>query len=437
MLFKNITTIDEKIQVRENMYVGVEGDTIDYIGETEPEKDYGEQYNGKGKLLMAGFVNAHAHSPMTLLRGYGENMALQDWLNKKIFPFEARLVGEDAYWGTLLAMAESIRYGIVSTTDMYYMTENMVNAVVESGAKANISRAITNMTGRDLFTMEEFYEEKNAVDMFDGAGDGRVKIDASLHAEYTSDPDTAMKLAQYAKQAGINMHVHVSETAFEHEECKRKYGMTPVAYLNSRGIFDTPTTAAHCVWIEGEDFDILKEKGVTVASNPISNMKLSSGVCNVPKLLEQGINVAIGTDSVASNNSLDFIEEIKTFAIASKEKYKDPTAVTPAQAIYAATFAGARSQGRWDCGKMETGCKADLIVIDISGPNMHPVHDLVTNLVYSACGKDVELTMVDGKVLYENGEYKTIDIEKVIYNVEKATARIVKELGSNELVARG
>ncbi|MDO4860643.1 MAG: amidohydrolase family protein, partial [Bacillota bacterium] len=202
MLFKNITIIDEKIQVRENMYVGVEGDTIDYIGETEPEKDYGEQYDGKGKLLMAGFVNAHAHSPMTLLRGYGENMALQDWLNKKIFPFEARLIGEDAYWGTLLAMAESIRYGIVSTTDMYYMTENMVNAVVESGAKANISRAITNMTGRDLFTMEEFYEEKNAVDMFDGAGDGRVKIDASLHAEYTSDPDTAMKLAQYAKQAG-------------------------------------------------------------------------------------------------------------------------------------------------------------------------------------------------------------------------------------------
>ena len=437
MLFRNITIIDEKIQVRENMFVGVEGDKIAYIGETEPAEDYGQVYEGAGKLLMTGFVNAHAHSPMTLLRGYGENMVLQDWLNKKIFPFEARLKGEDAYWGTLLAMAESIRYGIVSTTDMYYLTENMVNAVLESGAKANISRSITNMTGRDLFTMEEFYEEKNAVDHFNGAGNGRIKIDASLHAEYTSDPDTAMKLAQYTKQAGINMHVHVSETAFEHEEFKRKYGMTPVAYLNSRGIFDTPTTAAHCVWIEGEDFDILKEKGVTVASNPMSNLKLSSGVCNVPKLLEMGINTAIGTDSVASNNSLDFIEEMKAFAVASKEKFKDPTAVTPQQAVYAATFAGARSQGRWDCGKLETGYKADLIVLDITGPNMHPVHDLITNLVYSACGKDVEMTMVDGKVLYEKGEYKTIDLEKVIYNVEKATGRILKELGSNELVTRG
>ena len=216
MLFRNITIIDEKIQVRENMFVGVEGDKIAYIGETEPAEDYGQVYEGAGKLLMTGFVNAHAHSPMTLLRGYGENMVLQDWLNKKIFPFEARLKGEDAYWGTLLAMAESIRYGIVSTTDMYYLTENMVNAVLESGAKANISRSITNMTGRDLFTMEEFYEEKNAVDHFNGAGNGRIKIDASLHAEYTSDPDTAMKLAQYTKQAGINMHVHVSETAFEH-----------------------------------------------------------------------------------------------------------------------------------------------------------------------------------------------------------------------------
>ena len=156
----------------------------------------------------------------------------------------------------------------------------------------------------------------------------------------------------------------------------------------------------------------------------------------MPKFLEEGINVAIGTDSVASNNNLDFIEEMKVFAVSSKEKFKDPTAVTSAETIYAATFGGAKSQGRWDCGKIEEGCKADLIVLDISGPHMHPVHDLITNIVYSASGSDVVLTMADGKVLYEDGEYKTIDIEKTIAGVERSAKRISRELAKNEIVIK-
>ena len=224
------------------------------------------------------------------------------------------------------------------------------------------------------------------------------------------------------------MHLHLSETQFEHEECIKRWGKTPAAYFESLGLFDTKTTAAHCVWVSEEDMDIFKDKGVTVACNPVSNLKLASGVCNVPLLLEKGVNVAIGTDSVASNDSLNFIEEIKMFSIAPKMRYNDPTKVTPYEALYAATRGGALGQGRDDSGVLATGFKADLIVLDIGGPNMKPVHSLVTNVVYSGSGSDVVLTMVDGKVLYREGEYNTIDVEKVIFEVEKAAERIRSQL---------
>ncbi len=204
--------------------------------------------------------------------------------------------------------------------------------------------------------------------------------------------------------------------------------MTPVEYFDSLGALDVPTTAAHCVWIEENDLQILKERNVTVAVNGVSNMKLASGVCNVPKLLAMGINVGIGTDSVASNNSLNFFEEMKVFAMASKMAFADPRAVTPTETLRAATVAGAAGQGRFDCGRIEEGCKADLIVIDIDRPNMYPVHNMLNNLVYSASGSDVVLTMVDGQVLYRDGEYKTIDIERTIYEVENATQRILASL---------
>ncbi|MCQ4638464.1 amidohydrolase [Anaerovorax odorimutans] len=428
MLFNNITIIDENFQAAENMYVGIDGQTITYISKEAPKKAFGRVYDGKGKLLMSGFVNTHAHSPMTLMRGYGENLALQDWLNKKIFPFEAKLTGEAVYWATMLAMAESIRFGIVSTTDMYYFSEAMVKAIEESGAKNNISRSITCFDDSDLFDLDGAKEMKALYENHHNGADGRIKVDMSIHAEYTSTPKVVRQMAEYTSSIGANMHVHLSETQTEHEECKQRHGMTPAAYFNKLGLFDTPATAAHCVWIEGEDFDILKEKGVTVASNPVSNMKLASGVCNVPKLLDKGIRVSLGTDSVASNNSLNFIEEMKYLATAAKERLKDPTAVTPAQALQAATRAGALSQGRDDCGLLKTGYRADLIVLDISGPHMHPIHDLCNNVVYSASGSDVIMTMADGKILYENGRYFTIDLEKTIYEAGRATKKILQAL---------
>lgn len=428
MLIKNIALLDENFQVQENRYVGIDDRRITYISKEAPKQDFGRVYDGTGKLLMSGFVNTHAHSPMTLMRGYGENLALQDWLNQKIFPFEDKLTSDAVYWGTLLAMAESIRFGIVSTTDMYYFSEDMIRAIDESGTKNNISRSITCFDDSDLWSLQSAKEMKSIYETYHNAADGRIKVDMSIHAEYTSTPKIVEQMAEYTQSIGANMHVHLSETKLEHEECKQRHGLTPAAYFNKLGLLETPTTAAHCIWLEDEDYDILREKGVTVASNPVSNMKLASGVCNVPKLLKSGINVALGTDSVASNNSLNFIEEVKFFACAAKEKLKDPTAVTPKQALRAATLAGAISQGRTDSGSVKEGNKADLIVIDISGPHMHPVHDLINNLVYSASGSDIVMTMADGKVLYENGQYTTIDIEKTIHEASRATREILKAL---------
>ena len=429
MLFKNIAILDENFKVKDNMFVGIKGETIDYIGTEEPQQNYGDSYNGKGRLLMSGFYNAHAHTPMTLMRGYGENMSLQDWLTKRIFPFEEKLTGKDVYAGMLLGIAESLRFGIVSTTDMYYYGDEMAQAILESGVKNNLGRGVVNFSEEDIEQLPGFQETRHLFNTYHNEGNGRLKVDVSLHGEYTSNPKTALHLAEYAKSTGANLHVHVSETQFEHEECKKRHsGLTPVQYLNKQQIFDTRATAAHCVWIEGEDFNILAEKGVTVASCPVSNLKLASGVCNVPLLLSKGVNVAIGTDSVASNNSLNMIEEMKFFAVANKGKQFDPTLITPEETLRAATVAGAKSQGRDDCGKLAVGFKADLIVIDITKPNMHPIHNMSNNIVYSASGSDVLLTMVDGKILYIDGEYTTIDIEKIVCEAEEATKRIVGEL---------
>ncbi|MCX7614948.1 MAG: amidohydrolase [Clostridiales bacterium] len=428
MIFKNISLLDDRFHVQENKYVQVQDGIIRSISDSMPDTDDKDGYDGSGKLLMSGFVNSHAHTPMTLLRGYGENLNLSDWLNTRIFPFEAKLTGKDVYYAMLLGIAESLRFGIVSTTDMYFFGEDMVRAILDSEVKNNLSLGITCFGNEDLYDLKNYKEGKALFETYHNAGDGKLKIDMCIHGEYTSTPKVVQQMAGFCKNIGANMHIHLSETIEEHEGCKERNGKTPAQYFNDLGIFDNKTTAAHCVWLEENDFDILADKGVTVASCPVSNLKLASGVCNVPLLMKKGVNVAIGTDSVSSNNSLNMIEEIKFFALVHKEKWNDPCVVTPCEALYAATAAGAKSQGREDTGVLETGMKADLTVLDISGPHMKPVHNLLNNLVYSASGSDVVLTMADGKVLYRDGEYFTIDIEKVIYEVEKSKNRILSEL---------
>lgn len=429
MLFKNITILDENFDIKENMYVGVKDDKIAYIGCEMPAEDYGTIYDGRHRLLMPGFYNAHAHSPMGLMRGYGENMVLQDWLNTRIFPFEDKLDGNAVYWGTLLCMAESIKYGVVSSQDMYYFVPEMVQAVLDSGAKNNISRAIANPMGIPCDKLESIKELEYALKTFHKAGNGRILMDSSIHAEYTTNEETVERVIDIGKQAGVVMHIHISETKLEHEECKqRRGGLTPTAYFNKFGAFDMPSIAAHCVWCTDEDIDILAEKGVYVATNPVSNLKLASGIAPIVQMQKKGVKLAIGTDSVASNNNLNFLEEIKTMAILAKTNVMDPTVITPKDALIYATRNGALAQGRKDCGCIRVGNKADFIVLNTLAANMHPVHNMMNNIVYSATPDNIVMTVVDGQILYKDGDYLTLDIEKTIYEAEKATSGILAQL---------
>lgn len=429
MLFKNITILDDNFDIKENMYVGIAEDRFAYIGSEMPEENYGEIYDGKHRLMMPGFYNAHAHSPMALMRGYGENLVLQDWLNTKIFPFEDKLDSNAVYWGTMLCMAESIRYGIVSSQDMYYFIPDMVKAVLDSGAKNNISRAIANPMGAPCNELDSIKELKYALANFHNAGNGRVKMDASIHAEYTSNEETVDCVVDIAKSANAIMHIHVSETKLEHEECKiRRNGLTPAAYFAKHGAFDMPAVAAHCVWCTDEDIDILAEKGVYAATNPVSNLKLASGIAPIVKMQKKGVNLAIGTDSVASNNNLNFLEEIKTMAILAKTASMDPTVVAPKEVLKYATRNGALAQGRSDCGEIKEGNKADFILLNTLASNMHPVHNMLNNIVYAATPDNIVMTVADGKVLYKDGEYLTIDIEKTIAEADKSTLKILEQL---------
>lgn len=430
MLFSNIDILDENLMYRKSCYVGVKEQRIAYIGETAPKEDFGEVYDGTGRLLMPGFFNAHSHSAMTLMRGYAENMALSDWLNQQIFPFEAQLDEEAIYNGTMLAAAEMLRFGIVSTTDMYFNAEANRRAVEEAGIKMNFSVSTTCFDGRGARELPAYSEAMEALKTCHNAADGRMRLDLAIHAEYTSTPRVVEDMAGIAKETGLNVHLHLSETQAEQEACKQRHeGRTPARYFYDAGVFDARTTAAHCVWLEGEDFDLLKEKNVTVASCPVSNLKLASGFCKAPLLLEKGINVALGTDSVASNNNLNILEEVKLFATLFKATTGDPTAITPTQALYAATRAGALAQGREDCGVLKVGNRADLIVLDLRNkPYLRPCHSMVNNVVFSALGTDVCLTMVDGKVLYKDGLYTTIDLEQVTRKADESIRKILNKL---------
>lgn len=428
MLFSNITILDDRFVCRTGQYVGIKGAFIDHIGPEEPAADYGERVDGRNRLMLPGLVNAHSHAAMTLLRGYGEGLALDPWLKTRVFPFESRLRPEDIYNGALLAFAEMLRCGVVSVSDMYFEGAQTGRAALESGIKCNLCLSVSCFDDRGLAELPVHAENQTLLQELHGAADGRLRLDLCLHSEYTTTPKVARQMAEYARETGLRMQVHLSETRKEHEECKARRGVTPARYFARNGLFDAPTTAAHCVWLEDDDIELLRERGVTAVNCPVSNLKLSSGFCDVPKLLRRGVNVALGTDGAASNNSLDLMEEMKLLATLSKGTTGDPAAVSPAEALRAATLGGALAQGRGGCGALRAGNRADLILLDLNAPSMHPVHDMLNNVVYAARGGDVCLTMVDGRVLYRDGAYLTVDIERALFQADRSAKSIAKQL---------
>lgn len=428
MLFKDITIVDENFDVQEHMYVGVKGDTIAYVEKELPKEDYGEVYEGKDKLLIPAFYNAHSHLPMFLLRGYAENLPLMQWLQGKIFPFEAHLNANDIYYGALMGVAEMLRFGIAGTSEMYINQEPDAKAMLDGGIKANVSQSVTWMDPTSYYDLPVYKETLETINRYHGAGNGRIKIEFCLHAEYTNTEAIAKAIAEAAANNNSSMHVHVSESQGEVDICRKRHQRrSPVRFLSDCGLFDVPTVAAHCVHLDDEDVAILKEHNVTVATCPKSNAKLASGICPVTSLLEAGVNVAIGTDSVSSNNNLNMIEEMRFMNLLQKGLTYDPTVITPKQTLYAATRAGALAQQREDCGLIKKGFKADLTVFDTNQVYMKPNYNVLNNLIYAASGNDVVLTMVDGKVLYKDGVYTDLDIDRIYYECEKSVKRIVGE----------
>jgi len=418
----SVVTMDEQMRVLLDSYVGVTDGKISYIGNKAPEEQPQMIVDGTGMVLMPGLVNCHVHLPMTILRGYADDHDLATWLNDYIFPREDRLDGRCVKAASLLAIAECLRFGVTSVSEMYNFCDEIAEAVAESGIKANISRGtlLFDAENFDFDTDERCRETVELHEKWHNFDRGRIKVDASVHAEYTSQYPLWDALAEYAYNNNLAMHVHLSETKSEHESCKEKYGLTPAQVLDCHHLFDNGGIAAHCVHLEEGDRKLLAKRKVSAVHCPISNAKLASGAADVMAMVKDGMNVCLGTDSVASNNNLDLFEEIKATALMAKLKTGDPKAVSAQAALMMATVCGARAQRRErECGMIKVGMDADLILLDFTQPHLIPCHNIISNIVYAASGHDVCMTMVRGKILYSAGKYHTIDLKEVM-----------KELGS-------
>ena len=410
-----------------NAYLGIDGSVIDYIGESRPAAPYDREKDMSGRLLAPGLINCHGHTAMTLLRGVGSDLPLQEWLFEKMMPIEDQFTARDIQVGNALALLEMISTGTTSYSDMYFHADTAVENAVAAGIKANLCRP------NQCFNPEETYAQntraQESIQLFkdcNGMADGRVLIDFSIHAEYTNFPHIVEAYSADCKALGGRMHIHLSETKKEHDECVAKYGKTPARWFNDLGTFDSPTFAAHCVWVTEEDMVLMREKGVSPVHNPTSNMKLGSGFAPIPRMLELGLNVALGTDGAASNNNLNMMEEMHLAAVLHNGFTHDPTLMKPAQVLNMATRNGARLQGRGDTGSLEVGKKADIIAIDLTRPHLFPNVDPLALMTYSAQGSDVVMTMVDGRILYENGEFLTLDADRILHAAKTCVERLYR-----------
>lgn len=420
-----LTLKNGEFHLLKNSFLGIDNDTIDYIGTARPTAAYDSEKNLKGKLLTSGFINCHTHSAMVLMRGLGNDLPLQEWLFGRMIPIENKLTNEDIKAGTSLAILEMLASGTTSFSDMYLQPTIAAELVKESGMKANLCRVIQCFDADEKY--EDSYRARESLEFFhqyNGYAEDRIRVDFAIHAEYTCFPQIVQAYsADCLSQAG-RMHIHLSETKNERDACMKKYGKTPTQWFQELGTFDSPTAAAHCVWMTEEDLEILRDKHVSVIHNPTSNMKLGSGFSPVSRMLNMGINVTLGTDGAASNNNLNMLEEMHLASVIHKGYQNDPVVMSAPQLLKMATQNGALLQGRGDTGTLEVGKKADMVAFDLSKPHMRPHLDPCALLTYSAQGSDVAMTMVNGRILYENGEFLTMDTEKIFHDVESAVRRL-------------
>ena len=415
ILIHNCTAalMDEAGTVLPGAFVAVEGTQITYVGAQRPQGSFEEEIDGEGGVLMPGFVNAHTHVPMTAMRGYGDGNNLQDWLHNYIFPVEARWDDRAIRCCTDLGLAEMISSGVTCIADMYGHSPAIAQEVAAAGISANLSVGGVQFT--DDFnpdTHNDCRVQRELTEQWHGYNDGQILVDASVHGEYTSHQQLWRWMAGYAREHGLGMHVHISETRSEHEECLARHGKTPIQVLNDYGVWDGRAIAAHCVWTTPEDWAVMAEKGISAIHNPMSNLKLGSGIAPVPAMKKAGVNVCLGTDGVSSNNCTDFFGDLKIAAILHNGAGCDPLALLPIDALRMATANGGRALGR-KTGVIAEGYTADLILVDFSHLNLTPCHSVLSNLAYAAHGSDVRMNMARGRVIYKDGDFLTIDIQRV------------------------
>lgn len=410
--FKNGLVITMKNGIEpENIEVWVENDKISFVGKPSDEMlkvtTFEREIDLDGNLLMPSFKNAHTHSAMTFLRSFADDMPLQDWLFKQVFPMEAKLKGEDIYWLSKLAILEYLTSGITASFDMYFEPDDYVKANIESGFRTvlcgSISGDVSNIT-----RLEDFYNRFNGVHPL-------ISYQLGFHAEYTAEYELMQAVGELAKKYKAPVSVHNSETEKEVLECIEKYGKTPTQLFDSLGIYNYGGAGFHCVHFSDEDMEIFKERNVYAVTCPSSNAKLASGIAPLCKMADKGVNLAIGTDGPASNNCLDMFREMFLMTALQKIREKDASAFSADKVLYAATSGSAKAMGLYDCTDIDVDKQADLIALDLNQPNMQPINNIGKNLVYSGSKQNVKMTMCAGKILYENGLFNVSEDPKRIY----------------------
>ncbi len=385
----------------------VKGDTICYLGAA---KEAGKSVQGedvivwdreidvKGNLLMPGFKNAHTHTAMTFLRSYADDLPLQDWLTRQVFPKEGQLTEDDVYWLNILGIMEYLTSGITSNFDMYFFPPVDAKASADTGFRTVQTSGLNNFGGT-VELMEENYHKVNEMSDL-------TTFIVGFHAEYTTSKELMEGVAKLADKLKSPVWMHNAETKLEVDECKERWGMTPTALTDSLGMYQYGGGGYHCVWVEDGDFEIFKKRGLTAVTNPASNLKLASGICPVKRFVDEGISMAIGTDGPASNNCLDMFREMFLTSTLAKVREMDAECVSADEILYMATAGGAKAMLLDDCDCLAVGKKADIIMIDLQQPNMQPENNIVKNLVYSGSKQNVKMTMVNGRILYEDNRFE-------------------------------
>ncbi|WP_297282162.1 amidohydrolase [uncultured Anaerococcus sp.] len=418
ILIKNtsiLSMVDEKIK-KDNIYI--EDEKIIHIGYLDDFKA-DRVINGENYITMPGFINAHTHVAMSYFRNYGDDNDLMTWLNDYIFPAEEKLTSEIVYNASLLSFAEMIKSGTTCFADMYFFEESTIKALEIAKLRGQIARGLTSPDLNEINLIENINLHKT----YNGLND-KIEIALGPHAIYTNNEDYLKKIADVSKEYNMPIHIHLSETKIENDECLKKYGKSPCEVFDECGIFDARVIAAHGVHLSDNDLDILKEKNVSIVHNPSSNLKLSSGICDVSRLINKGINVCLGTDSASSNNKQSMIKEIEIASLISKLKSADN--LKAYEVLKMATINGARALGLDDkIGTIEVGKNADIVMIDIDNINHIPNNNLLASICYSTYQSDISYVMIDGDIVYENGELKYINEDELKNKAQKLSGKLL------------